>query len=83
MRFPAGLNMPGGILVIVPFTEPVLLPVVVIGPAIVVPGGTLIMLPGGNVPVLLLPGGRTFVGGLVGVPPGTCRPGKKFTQLLT
>jgi hypothetical protein len=47
--------MPGGTLVIVPFTEPVLLPVVVIGPAFVVPGGTLIMLPGSNVPVLLVP----------------------------
>jgi hypothetical protein len=52
---PVGLNMPGGTLIVVPFTEPVLLPVA-LGPANVVPGGTLIILPGGGVPVLF-PGG--------------------------
>jgi len=33
------------------------------GNALVVPGGPLIMLPGGNVLVLVFPDGRTFVGG--------------------
>ena len=57
VRFPVGLNALGGILTVVPFTEPVLLSVAVIGPVFVVPGGTLIMLPGGKiVPVLLFPG---------------------------
>jgi hypothetical protein len=75
VRFPVGLVIPGGILTVVPFTEPVLLPVVVIGPAFVVPGGTLMMLPGGSVLGLLSPGGRTFVGGPVEFPPGICRSG--------
>jgi hypothetical protein len=40
---------------------PVVLPEV--GAAVVLPGRTLIMLPRGNILVLVFPGGRTFVGG--------------------
>lgn len=64
VRFPAGLNTPGGTLVIVLLPVPVVFPILAperVG-ALVVPGGTLIMLPGDNEPVLF-PGGSTLVGG--------------------
>jgi hypothetical protein len=65
VAFPAELDTIGeaelsALVTLKPDGVPVLLPVV---GAFVVPRGTLIMLPRGNVLVLVSPGGRTFVGG--------------------
>ena len=66
MTFPVGLNRPGGALIVVLVTGPVLLPVgdVLVlpdgGSALVVPGGTLNMLPRGGVLVLLPDGGSAL-----------------------